>query len=665
MFKKILIANRGEIACRVMRTAKNMGVRSVAVHSDADAGSKHVAMADEAIRLGPAEAAQSYLAIDRIIDACRATGAEAVHPGYGFLAENAAFVDAVTVAGLVFIGPPASAIRAMGFKDNAKTLMAAAGVPVVPGYHGNNQDLAFLAAQADTIGYPVLIKARAGGGGKGLRRVETPAGFEAALAGARREAEASFGDGQCIIEKFVGRARHIEVQVFGDQHGNIVHLFERDCSLQRRHQKVIEEAPAPNMPDGMRADVGAIAVRAAQAISYTNAGTVEFIADISAGLRRDRFYFMEMNTRLQVEHPVTEFITGQDLVEWQLRVAAGETLPAGQADLTVNGWAFEARIYAEDPAKGFLPAIGRLDHLSFPAERGGVRVDAGVRAGDEITPYYDPMIAKLIVHGPTREAARKKLSAALADCHVAGATTNLSFLSALSAQPDFARGDVDTGLIERHLSALVAEADVPREALGLAALAALDLVTPRQGADPWDRLAGWRMWGDARHHVQLEYGDERFEVDVMARDRAAYDIGIAGSVDAFKLLGEDGARVRFEYGRQTRVAGMVGDGHGVTIFLDGRTFSFGLPDRLADDDDGDVGGDLIVSPLPGLVKLVSAKPGDAVIAGEPLIVIEAMKMEHGMTAPRDGVIDQVMVSEGTQVEDGTVLIALRPEDPPA
>ncbi len=663
MFKKILIANRGEIACRVMRTAKNMGVRTVAVYSDADADTKHVAMADEAIRIGPAAAAESYLAIDKIIDACRASGAAAVHPGYGFLAENAAFVDAVTAAGLVFIGPPASAIRAMGLKDNAKTLMADAGVPVVPGYHGDNQDPAFLAAQADTIGYPVMIKARAGGGGKGMRRVETPATFQAALASARREAEAGFGDGRCIVEKLISPPRHIEIQVFGDHHGNIVHLFERDCSLQRRHQKVIEEAPAPNMPDSVRADMGATAVRAARAIGYTNAGTVEFIADVSAGLRRDRYYFMEMNTRLQVEHPVTEFITGQDLVEWQLRVAAGEKLPAGQADLAINGWAFEARIYAEDPAKGFLPAVGRLDHLSFPDDGGGVRVDSGVRAGDEITPHYDPMIAKLIVHGPTRAAAVGKLRAALADCHVAGATTNLSFLSALSAQPDFVCGDVDTGLIERHLPALAAEADVPPEALGLAALAALGLVTPRQGADPWDGLAGWRMWRDAQHHVLLEYGGERFEVEVATRGRDTYDIALADRVDTFTLLGRDGARVRFECGGQTGTAGAVGDGHGVTIFLNGHTFSFSLPDRLADEDEGETGGDLIVSPLPGLVKLVAAKPGDPVIAGEPLIVIEAMKMEHGMAASRDGVVDQVMVAEGAQVEDGTVLIALRPYEP--
>jgi 3-methylcrotonyl-CoA carboxylase alpha subunit len=425
MFKKILIANRGEIACRVMETARKLGVKTVAVYSDADANAKHVAMADEAYRIGPAPVSQSYLQIAKIIEVCKQSGAEAVHPGYGFLSENPDFVDALDAAGIAFIGPSADAIRAMGLKDAAKALMEKAGVPVVPGYHRETQDPGFLQIQAGKIGYPVLIKARAGGGGKGMRKVERPEDFVSSLKSAQREGEASFGDGQVLIEKYVAKPRHIEIQVFGDNHGNAVHLFERDCSLQRRHQKVIEEAPAPDMPEEMRQAMGEAAVKAAKAINYSGAGTIEFIVDVSEGLRADRFYFMEMNTRLQVEHPVTELITGQDLVEWQLRVASGEPLPKAQEELSINGWAFEARLYAEDAPKGFLPAIGTLEHLVLPETQ--ARVDSGVRAGDEISPFYDPMIAKVIVHGPSRDAALGKLLASLEATEVAGCVTNAGF----------------------------------------------------------------------------------------------------------------------------------------------------------------------------------------------------------------------------------------------
>ncbi|MDZ7908730.1 MAG: biotin carboxylase N-terminal domain-containing protein [Gemmobacter sp.] len=482
MFQKILIANRGEIACRIIATARRMGVTTVAVYSEADAGARHVQLADEAVAIGGPAPRDSYLRGDAIIAAALATGAQAIHPGYGFLSENPDFVDAVTAAGLTFIGPSAQAIRAMGLKDAAKALMAEAGVPVVPGYHGANQDAEHLAGAADAIGYPVLIKAVAGGGGKGMRQVTRPQDFAAALESARGEAATAFGNDAVLIEKYVEKPRHIEVQVFGDGR-DAVHLFERDCSLQRRHQKVIEEAPAPGMPADMRAAMGEAAVRAARAIGYSGAGTIEFIVDASEGLRADRFWFMEMNTRLQVEHPVTEAITGIDLVEWQLRVAAGEPLPLRQDQLAIHGHAFEARLYAEDVPAGFLPATGRLAHLAFPT---GCRADTGVRTGDTISPWYDPMIAKVIVHGPTRAVALAQLARALQETQVAGTTTNLAFLGALARHPGFAAGDVDTGLIERDLAALTA-APAPSAAVQAAAL----LASAGLGAGP---LQGFTLW---------------------------------------------------------------------------------------------------------------------------------------------------------------------------
>ncbi|TIT26395.1 MAG: ATP-grasp domain-containing protein, partial [Mesorhizobium sp.] len=448
MFGKILIANRGEIACRVIRTARRLGVRTVAVYSDADARAWHVEMADEAVHIGPSPVGESYLRGDRIVAAALATGAEAIHPGYGFLSENPDFVDQVTAAGLVFIGPSAASIRAMGLKDAAKRLMETAGVPVVPGYHGEAQEIVLLASKAREIGYPVLIKARAGGGGKGMRRVDHPDDFSEALSGARREAKAAFGDDRVLVEKYVDKPRHIEVQVFGDNFGNAVHLFERDCSAQRRHQKVIEEAPAPGMTPALRKAMTEAAVKAAKAISYSGAGTIEFIVDASQGLKADRFWFMEMNTRLQVEHPVTEMVTGIDLVEWQLRVASGEKLPSAQAEIQLAGHAFEARIYAEDATRGFLPATGTLHHLKFPdaaPAHAAMRIETGVRAGDAISPFYDPMIAKLVVHGKDRAAALAALRKALAETEVAGSTVNTAFLAALAADADFAAGDVDTG----------------------------------------------------------------------------------------------------------------------------------------------------------------------------------------------------------------------------
>ncbi len=655
MFSKILVANRGEIACRVMRTARDMGIATVAVYSDADRDAWHVAQADEAVHIGGEAAADSYLRIDRILDAAHRCAAEAVHPGYGFLSENPNFVEACEQAGLVFIGPSAAAIRAMGLKDAAKRLMEQAGVPVVPGYHGEEQAESFLADAASDIGYPVLIKARAGGGGKGMRRVDEPAGFAAALQSARREAAASFGDDRVLIEKYVATPRHVELQVFGDSHGNAVYLFERDCSLQRRHQKVIEEAPAPGMDEPMRRVMGEAAVRAARAVDYAGAGTVEFIADASEGLREDRFYFMEMNTRLQVEHPVTEAITGIDLVEWQLRVAAGEVLPASQEQLAIHGHAFEARLYAEDADRGFLPAVGTLDHLSLPGD--SARVDSGVRAGDTITPFYDPMIAKVIVHGRDRASALARLHAALARCHVAGCVTNAAFLARLARQADFRDGRVDTGLIERHLEQLVQPGNPPREALVVAALGAGGFAAPAATDDPFDTLKGWRHFASARQFIHLVHDDHQRVVELASHGDGNVDVRIDDEVLAARLDPvEHGLRVTID-GRSFDADACIRDS-GITVFLDAETWRFSLPDHLAEGDDGGSGEDVLRAPMPGKVISLAVAAGDTVQGGEALLVLEAMKMEQTLAAPRDGVVETVNVAVGDQVGEGELLVAL-------
>ncbi len=658
MFQKILIANRGEIACRVMRTARRLGIATVAIYSDADAHAMHVAMADEAYHVGPSAVAKSYLDAERIIEAARQSGAEAIHPGYGFLSENAEFVDAVTAAGMTFIGPSAKSIRAMGLKDAAKALMEEAGVPVVPGYHGDNQDAGFLQDGADRIGYPVLIKARAGGGGKGMRRVESSADFAAALEGAKREGEASFGDGRVLIEKYLAKPRHIEVQVFGDNHGNVVHLFERDCSLQRRHQKVIEEAPAPGMSEEMRTRMGEAAVTAARAIDYSGAGTIEFIADVSDGLREDRFYFMEMNTRLQVEHPVTEMITGHDLVEWQLRVAGGEALPCRQSDLAINGWAFEARLYAENAAKNFLPATGTLETLRFPEQTTDTRVDTGVREGDVITPFYDPMIAKIIVHAETRPAALNALARALSDTHVAGTVTNARFLHALARHDGFRVGDVDTGLIDRNRDALVAPAPCPDRAIAIAALAALQSGNEGDSNDPWRRLGGWRLWDDGQSYVRLETGGELIDITVSHVDAATCEYDWAGTAVTLTLVGQDGRNLRLVEAGRTYSARTSHHGNTITVFVDGEQYAFDQPDLLEGSGDEQSGGDRVAAPMPGLVKVVSVKAGDTVRQGDPVIVMEAMKMEHTLAAPRDGTIGELGASAGDQVDEGAILLTM-------
>ena len=640
MFDKILIANRGEIACRVIEAAQSMGVTCVAVHSDVDAGAKHVQMADMAVHVGGNAPADSYLRGEVIIQAALDTGAQAIHPGYGFLSENPVFVDQVEAAGLVFIGPSADAIRAMGLKDAAKALMIKAGVPVVPGYHGADQDDALLAAEAGKMGYPVLIKAVAGGGGKGMRLVEEAGSFDEALASARSEAAAAFGNSDVLVEKFVTKPRHIEVQVFGDG-TQAIHLFERDCSLQRRHQKVIEEAPAPDMTKEMRDAMGQAAVLAAEAIGYKGAGTVEFIVDGSDGLKADGFFFMEMNTRLQVEHPVTEAITGVDLVEWQLRVAAGEPLPKSQGELTISGHAFEARLYAEDVPKGFLPATGTLTRLRFPD---GVRADSGVRGGDTISPFYDPMIAKVIVHGPTRDVALAKLSAALKGTQVAGTVTNLGFLGALAEHKGFVAGDVDTGLIARDIDALTAVAVVTPSHWARAGIAAMDLDMPNAGA-------GFNLWAPLRQSVALSHEGEEvtLAVEVNSADAQTWHVGDAVVV---------AQRVRGRWLLDGMSAPAVAMTEACVTVFDAYGIVFDIVDPLQRDASTTGDGNIVDAPMPGLVKAVTAKTGQSVTAGDRLAVLEAMKMEHALLAARDGVIAEVLVSEGDQVEAGAALIRL-------
>ena len=630
----LLIANRGEIACRVIETARAMGIETIAVFSDTDAHARHVALADRAFHIGGAEPSESYLRGDRIIMAALEAEADAIHPGYGFLSENPEFVEAVEASGLIFVGPSAEAIRAMGLKDRAKALMAEAGVPVVPGYFGQDQAVELLAAEADKIGYPVLIKAVAGGGGKGMRRVESAADFIDALDSAKAEARTAFGNDAVLIEKFVSKPRHIEVQVFGDG-TNALHLFERDCSLQRRHQKVIEEAPAPGMTDEVRAAMCNAAVRAAEAVGYKGAGTVEFIVDASDGLRADRFWFMEMNTRLQVEHPVTEEITGVDLVAWQLQVASGAPLPVPQNDLTINGHAIEARLYAEDPETGFLPAIGRIEHLSFPEI---ARIDTGVRQGDDITPFYDPMIAKVTVHGETRDEALGLMAHALARTEVAGAKTNVGFLKNLIQHKGFRSGDVDTGIIDRDGSDLVRSTGISAEAKALAAITHLGLSD--------ERMQGFSLWEPLRHHLSID-GELVVVTPVQT--------GAVVEIDGFAV---NCAAVAAGW----RVDGEITDlrairlSNGVHIFGTGGGFiEFGDP--LARGADAEL-KDVIEAPMPGLVTAVHVSQGDFVTQGQVLAVLEAMKMEHKLTASRDGTVDEVAVVVGDQVTAGAILVRM-------
>jgi 3-methylcrotonyl-CoA carboxylase alpha subunit len=622
----LLIANRGEIACRIMRTARRLGVRTVAVYSDADRHALHVREADTAVDIGPPPVRESYLVGERIIAAARETGAEAIHPGYGFLSENADFAEAVEAAGLVWVGPKASSVRAMGLKDAAKKLMDEAGVPTTPGYLGEDQAPERLRREAEAIGFPVLIKAVAGGGGKGMRRVNAPDAFQEMLQSCKREAASSFGDDRVLIEKYVERPRHIEVQIFGDSHGNVVHLFERDCSLQRRHQKVIEEAPAPGMDEATRASVCGAAVKAAQAVSYVGAGTVEFIADASEGLRPDRIWFMEMNTRLQVEHPVTEEITGQDLVEWQLRVASGEALPLRQGELAISGHAVEARLYAEDPAHEFLPSTGRLDHFVLGRT---IRIDTGVEEGDRISPYYDPMIAKLIARGASREEAIDRLVDTLDQVEVWPVRTNAAFLARAAADEDFRAGRVDTGFIPSRIERLVPD-PAPSEAvwnLAATALLASDFGVGEE-ADPWATLSGFRANAPRDLRVALSHGGETRSVE------GGGDPPLEG------IATVEGGRV--------------------LVFSAGQAFAFTLPGAAGAAGSGEGEGSLL-SPMPGRIISVDVRQGDKVAKGQKLVTLEAMKMEHSLAAPFDGIVAALEAKEGAQVTEGTLLVRVEKE----
>ncbi len=616
LIKSLLIANRGEIACRIIRTARAMGIRTVAVYSDADAKALHVRQADEAVHIGASPARESYLVGEKIISAALATKAEAIHPGYGFLSENAEFAHAAIDAGLIWVGPRPASITAMGLKDAAKKLMAEAGVPVTPGYMGENQDAAFLGERAAEVGFPVLIKAVAGGGGKGMRKVEDAADFADALASCQREATASFGNAHVLIEKYIQRPRHIEAQIFGDTHGNIVHLFERDCSLQRRHQKVIEEAPAPGMDDATREQLCAAAVKAAKAVDYVGAGTIEFIADASEGLRADRIWFMEMNTRLQVEHPVTEEITGVDLVEWQLRVASGEVLPKRQDELSINGWAMEARLYAEDPAKGFLPSTGPLEHLLLPDY---VRVETGVEEGGAVSPFYDPMIAKLVVHEKSRFAAIEELWEATTDVEVWPVRTNAGFLARLCLDEQFRNGNVDTGLIAREVDALITPPEPNMQELAEAAAR----LCASPGGGPFSAAFGFRLNGPLRPEARLtDDGGKTHFVTLANMDNAepalevlAFAHGFARRYTLTEMRGSGGV--------------LAGDGN-------------------------------IISPMPGRIIAVEVAVDEKVTKGQKLVTLEAMKMEHSLTAPFDGVVAYLNAETGAQVHVEALLVRIDP-----
>jgi 3-methylcrotonyl-CoA carboxylase alpha subunit len=629
MIDSLLIANRGEIARRIIRTARKLGVRTIAVYSEADAGMPFVREADQAICIGPPPAAQSYLDQDRILAAAREAGASAIHPGYGFLSENAGFAEKVIAAGLIWVGAPPTAIRAMGLKDAAKKLMIAAGVPVTPGYLGDDQDSERLKLEAERIGYPVLIKAVAGGGGKGMRKVDASSDFEAALQSCRREATASFGDDKVLIEKWIESPRHIEVQVFGDTHGNVVHLFERDCSLQRRHQKVVEEAPAPGMDEQTRAAICEAAIKAAKAVDYVGAGTIEFIADASQGLRADRIWFMEMNTRLQVEHPVTEAITGQDLVEWQLRVACGEPLPKTQNGLAIDGWAIEARLYAENPANDFLPSPGTIESLVLPD--GEVRVDAGVEQGDRVSPHYDPMIAKLIAHGSNRDAALDRLASALAGVVTWPVGNNAGFVAALLDHPVVRRGAMDTGFIAAELDGLLAGKEASDSSRTLAARALFGSTTGVSD-DPWQTLAGFRLNAPASTLVRISDGRTTFDAPFPAHHAERKNPAVVRLDDSSVIVLQQGWPQFFEAPSSRHLAGSASRSDG-----------------------------LLTSPMPGMVIAVEVATGDRVSRGQRIAVIEAMKMETALTAPFDGMVTALNVAVGDHVVEGRELAEITPE----
>jgi len=664
MFTKILIANRGEIACRVAATARRMGIKTVAVYSEADANAKHVAVCDEAVLIGPAAAKESYLCADKIIAVALATGAQAIHPGYGFLSENSEFAEACANNGIAFIGPPASAIQAMGSKSAAKSLMEKANVPLVPGYHGDNQDADFLQNEADRIGYPVLLKASAGGGGKGMRVIEHSKDFKDALASCKREAINSFGDDKVLAEKYLQRPRHIEIQVFADTHGNCVYLFERDCSVQRRHQKVLEEAPAPGMTPERRAAMGEAAVAAAKAVGYVGAGTVEFIANQDGS-----FYFMEMNTRLQVEHPVTEMITGTDLVEWQLRVAAGEALPLQQEQLQIHGHAIEARVYAENPEKGFLPSIGTLRHARTPAavnfELGGsaepaaFRIDSGVREGDTISPFYDPMIAKMIVWGKDRTEALARMAQALSQYQIVGLSSNIAFLSRLIHSDAFANADLDTGLIARNEAQLFPPARPASVDVVALAVVSLLLSEKSGGSDPWQSSHGWRMNSLMQRALQFseEHHQHSVQVTYLADGWKLRTDGGAVEIKLASASGSGGNDLVLKIADRTVSGTVVRDGEHIHVFSQGVHTDLYYSDALAHAGETEAEGGRLTAPMPGKIVAVLVAKAQEVKKGDALLIMEAMKMEHTISAPHDGVIDDVLYAVGDQVTEGAQLLA--------
>lgn len=650
MFRTLLVANRGEIACRVIRTARRMGIETIAVYSEADARALHVQAADRAYPIGPAAARESYLNIDRIVAAALSSGAEAIHPGYGFLSENPAFADACAEAGIVFVGPPASAMRAMGSKSSAKALMGKSAVPLLPGYHGDRQDAAFLQDQAIRIGFPVVIKAVSGGGGRGMRVVTEAGAFASALESAQQEGASSFGDDRVLVERYLQRPRHIEVQVFADTHGNVVHLFERDCSAQRRHQKVLEEAPAPGLSQTQRNEMGSAAVAAARAVGYVGAGTVEFVSDA------DGFFFLEMNTRLQVEHPVTEMITGFDLVEWQLKVAAGEPLPVLQSGITLTGHAIEARIYAEDPARDFAPSVGRLALLRLPEESPGVRVDAGFATGDTVSIHYDAMLAKLICHAPTREAALRHMRSALADSAIAGLASNLDLLGRIVTHPDFIAGGIDTGFIAREASTLLAPQAPPSPAqLALAALTVLAANVPT-GNDPWDERDQWWLNTAPARVLEFTDGDTRYPVTV-TREAGGWRVGeLLGMAELGVAKPAADGRLRVSLDGAWRTVSATLDHDVVTLRDNGLTWRLTLPDPLALGDDEEDAGDRLVAPIPGLVTQVMASVGDKVARGQVLVVLEAMKTVFRLSARAEAVVASVSCAMGEMVQEGQILV---------
>ena len=668
MINKLLIANRGEIACRIIHTAKRLGIRSVAVYSDADVNARHVSLADEALAIGPAPARDSYLVAEKLIDAAEHSGAEAIHPGYGFLSENAGFAEACEAAGIIFIGPSRRAIEVMGSKSAAKNIMQQAGIPLVPGYHGDNQDEAFLLNEAEKIGFPVMLKASAGGGGRGMRVVNSAGKFSAALRSAKREALAAFNDDRMLLEKYLEKPRHIEIQIFCDHHGNAVHLFERDCSIQRRHQKVLEEAPAPGMTHETRTAMGDIAITAARAIDYAGAGTVEFIVDNDG-----RYYFMEMNTRLQVEHPVTEFITGHDLVEWQLRVAADERLPTSQEQLEIDGHALEARIYAEDPNNSFLPSTGSLSHLRFPAETSDVRVDTGVRQGDPISVHYDPLIAKLIVHGNNRENCLRRMSEALRQIRVVGVTTNIDFLASVISHEAYRSADFDTGFIDRYLADLLPD-KVPASSgiLGLAALyqvlrcdsrSCLEAATSGDPTSPWWATDAWRPNLVEEEHFSFHDGIREHEVRIAAADNKSEQLGNAyvirteeQLIRASGWLESDGMLTATLDTVQWRVEAVEDHEH-MIIFDSGNTYLLKHISDAGYSAEEETSGNLI-SPMPGTIIEVMANEGQQVRKGDALLVLEAMKIEHIIVAPHDGTVQSLCYRAGDMVEEGVELLVL-------